>query len=184
MSLSGADERVGVPRALLGRDGVEAVDRADAIRRATRSNRAGGYTYAYAFADGDAFTLEVTATRHGNAPGVVHTNHALDDGVAEVAEAPSEGSQSRFQRASTLMADSTPESVRDVMRLLADHSAEGQDICVHPDPADGEEGSAIQFAMVCGVTAGVMWLAPGQPCTTPFEELRLADLLEPRLLSK
>ena len=34
MSLSGADEQIGVPRALLGRDGVEAVDRADAIRRA------------------------------------------------------------------------------------------------------------------------------------------------------
>ena len=59
MSLSGADERVGVPRALLGRDGIGAIDRADALRRATRPNRAGGYTYAYAFRGGDAFMLEV-----------------------------------------------------------------------------------------------------------------------------
>ena len=36
MSLTGADEQVGVPRALLGRDGVEAVDRDDALRRATQ----------------------------------------------------------------------------------------------------------------------------------------------------
>jgi hypothetical protein len=179
MSLSSSDERVGVPRALLGRDGIDAVDRSDAARRATRPNRAGGYTYAYAFADGDAFILEVTATRHGHAPGLVHTNHALHSRVAEVAEAPSAGSQSRFDRAGTLMAEATPDSVRDVMQLLADHSAEGQDICVHPDPIDGEEGSAIQFAMVCDVMAGVMWLAPGQPCTTPFEEFRLADLLKP-----
>ena len=63
------------------------------------------------------------------------------------------------------------------MRMLADHGAAGQDICVHPDPDEGEEGSAIQFAMVCDVEAGVMWLAPGQPCSTPFQELRLADLL-------
>ena len=49
MSLTGADERVGVPRALLGRDGVEAVDRDDAVRRATRPDRAGGYSYTYAF---------------------------------------------------------------------------------------------------------------------------------------
>ena len=54
MSLSGSDERVGVPRALLGRDGVEAVDRADALRRATRPGRAGGYSYMYAFRGGDA----------------------------------------------------------------------------------------------------------------------------------
>ena len=46
-----------------------------------------------------------------------------------------------------------------------------------PDPSEGEEGSAIQFSMVCDVEAGVMWLAPGQPCVTEFEELRLADLL-------
>ena len=63
MSLSGADERIGVPRALLGRDGIEAIDRTDAIRRVSRPHRAGGYSYMYAFRGGGAFTLEVTATR-------------------------------------------------------------------------------------------------------------------------
>ena len=63
------------------------------------------------------------------------------------------------------------------MRILADHGADGQDICVHPNPAEGDEGSAIQFGMVCDVEAGVMWLAPGQPCSTPFHELRLDELL-------
>ena len=46
-----------------------------------------------------------------------------------------------------------------------------------PIPRDGDEGSAIQFGMVCDVEAGVMWLAPGQPCSTPFQELTLVDLL-------
>ncbi len=130
MSLSASDERVGVPRALLGRDGVEAVDRADARRRATRPDRAGGYSYMYAFRGGDSFTLEVTATRDALVEGAVHTNHALDHTIAEITEAPSPGSLSRHARASSLVADPlrTPS---EVMRILGDHGAEGQDICVH-----------------------------------------------------
>lgn len=177
MSLSGADERVGVPRALLARDGIEARDRVDAIGRATRENRAGGYSYAYAFAGGDSFTLEVTATRDGLSESSVHTNHALDRVVAEVTSEPSAGSQSRYERASILLADRQPQSAHDVMRLLADHGADGQDICVHAKASEGEEGSAIQFAMVCDVEGSTMWLAPGQPCSTSFQELRLPDLL-------
>ena len=177
MSLSGADERVGVPRALLGRDAVEAVDRADALRRATRAGRAGGYSYMYAFRGGDSFTLEVTATRHALIESTAHTNHALDDSVAEAAEPASAGSLSRLARAGALLDSERPQTARDAMAILADHGAEGQDICVHPDPAAGDEGSAIQFGMVCDVEAGVMWLAPGQPCSTPFQELRLDELL-------
>jgi isopenicillin-N N-acyltransferase-like protein len=177
MSLSGADERVGVPRALLARDGIEARDRIDAMARATRENRAGGYAYVYAFPGGDSFTFEVTATRDGVADSSVHTNHALNPKVAEVSAEPSAGSRSRYERASTLLADAPPRSAHDVMRLLGDHGADGQDICVHPIASEGEEGSAIQFAMVCDVEAGVMWLAPGQPCSSPFQELRLEDLL-------
>ena len=177
MSLSGADERPGVPRALLGRDGIGAIDRADALRRATRPNRAGGYTYAYAFRGGDAFMLEVTATRKGLVDGATHANHALDPAVSELAAAPSDGSLSRQARAVSLITGNHPQTAQDLMCMLGDHGAEGQDICVHPEPAEGEEGSAIQFAMVCDVEAGVMWLAPGQPCSTPFQEFRLDDLL-------
>jgi len=177
MSLSGRDERVGIPRALLGRDGIEATDRADAVRRATRAGRAGGYSYAYAFAGGDAFVLEVTATRHALLDDDVHTNHALAPDLVDVVEEPSDGSRSRYDRACSLVAGNQASTAADVMRVLSDHGAEGQDICVHPDPVQGEEGSAIQFAMICDVEAGVMWLAPGQPCSTPFVELRLGDLL-------
>lgn len=177
MSLTGTDEQVGVPRALLGRDGVEAVDRADALRRATRSGRAGGYSYMYAFRGGDGFILEVTATREALIEAPAHTNHALDADVAEVGEAPSPGSLSRLDRVRALLDDDPPRTAQDAMRLLADHGAQGQDICVHPDPADGEEAPAIQFGMVCDVEAGVMWLAPGQPCSTPFQELPLDELL-------
>ena len=121
--------------------------------------------------------FEVTATREAVLDCAIHANHALDPTVAQVAAAPSDGSLSRQARAGSLMTDAHPRTAQDLMRMLGDHGAEGQHICVHSEPAEGEEGSAIQFAMVCDVEAGVMWLAPGQPCSTPFQELRLDDLL-------
>ena len=134
MSLTGADERVGVPRALLGRDGVEAVDRDDAVRRATRPNRAGGYSYMYAFRGGDAFTLEVTATRHGLVETAVHTNHALD--AASPRPRSSRPRQPVAVRPDVALLDvDPPQTAQDAMRMLGDHGAEGQDICAHPDPA-------------------------------------------------
>jgi hypothetical protein len=31
--------------------------------------------------------------------------------------------------------------------------------------------------MVCDLEGGRMWVAPGRPCETPFEELEIAALL-------
>ncbi len=178
MSLSGADERIGVPRALLGRDGIEAIDRTDAIRRATRLHRAGGYSYMYAFRGGDAFMLEVTATRdaRGRMPGS-HQPRARQPPWPRPPSRLRRAAARGLARAHALLENEPPATAEDAMRILSDHGAEGQDICVHPDPGAGEEASAIQFGMVCDVEAGVMWIAPGQPCSTPFHEVRLADLL-------
>ena len=44
MSLSARDERIGIPRALVARDVLDARHAADATARATRPGRAGGYT--------------------------------------------------------------------------------------------------------------------------------------------
>jgi isopenicillin-N N-acyltransferase-like protein len=177
MSLSGADEQVGTPRALMGHDAIGAVDGADVKQRATRPERAGGYTYACASQDGDGFMLEVTATRSGEATGAGHANHAVNEHVAEVAEPPSEGSASRHARVCELLESHPPQNAHDVMEMLSDHGAQGQNICVHPIPSEGEESPAIQFAVVCDVDAGTLWLAPGQPCDTAFQQIRLSDVL-------
>jgi hypothetical protein len=47
---------------------------------------------------------------------------------------------------------------------------------VHPDPADGEEGSTILFAMICESETRSMWLSSGHACTGTFEKFSLADL--------
>lgn len=172
MSLSASDERVGVPRALVARGLLDAHDPADALDRATPEGRAGGYSYLCAFPGGDACVIETTATTAARLDLTVHTNHSLDPTVAEMACAPSAGSRSRLARAQTLSETATA-TVKGMTTLLADHAAEGQHICVHPDPDEGDEASTILFAMVCESETRSMWLARGHPCTAPFERFTL-----------
>jgi isopenicillin-N N-acyltransferase-like protein len=172
MSLSAPDERVGIPRSLIARDLLDARDREDAISRATRGGRAGGYAYLCALPGGDAFVIETTAGTEAVVDVDVHTNHALDPEVAAVACEPSEGSRSRLARVQTLARTAEP-TLEGVSALLADHGADGQDICVHPDPADGDEGSTILFAMICETETRTMWVVPGHPCTGTFERFAI-----------
>ncbi len=168
MSLSALDEKVGVPRALVARHLLDARDPADALERATPEHRAGGYSYLCAFPGGDACVIETTATTAARLDLTVHTNHSLAPTVAAKACAPSAGSQSRLARAQKL-SETTSVTVEGMTALLADHDAEGQHICVHPDPDEGDEGATILFAMVCESETRSMWLARGHACTTPFE---------------
>lgn len=168
MSLSATDERVGIPRALIARDVLDARDPDDAITRATRFGRAGGYSYLAAFPGGRAFAIETTATREAIIETNVHTNHAFDVEVAGVACEASPGSRSRLARASVLAATAAP-TFDDMRAILSDHGADAQDICVHPDPAEGDEGATILFAMICEPETRSMWVAPGHPCTVDFE---------------
>ena len=69
-------------------------------------------------------------------------------------------------------------TVADACALLSDHGAEGQDICVHPDPSDGPEASAIMFGMVADVATRTLWVAPGNPCEHDFEPYPLGELLD------
>ena len=174
MSLSAGDERVGVPRSLIARGVLDARDRTDAVARATRDDRAGGYSYLCAFPGGDAFAIESTATTAAVLEVREHTNHALDPSVAAAAIPPSEGSRSRLARARQLGPAAEP-TVERLASVLADHDAAGDAICAHPDPRDGEEGSTILFAMICEPETRTMWLAPGHACTGTFERFTIAD---------
>jgi isopenicillin-N N-acyltransferase-like protein len=175
MSLSATDERVGIPRALVARGILDGRDPDDAFARASCDGRAGGYSYLCAFPGGDACVIESTATTASLLDTLEHTNHALDPTVAAAACDPSEGSRSRLARARALASSAAP-TLEGMAGLLADHGAEGQDICVHPDPAQGDEGSTILFAMICEPETRSMWLAPGHPCTASFERVGFDDV--------
>jgi len=175
-SLTASDDGVGIPRVLVSRNSLEARDRRDAIARGAVPGRAGGYGHVYGFADGDCFTLETSGREHrvldGPSP---HTNHYRSD-LAELAPAPSEGSRARLARLQELLGERPPSGPEDVMEIMRDHGSAPQAICLHPDPAEGDEASACMFSMVADLGARRMWVAVGNPCEHEYDEIDLAGL--------
>ncbi len=175
MSLEASDDGVGIPRVLVSRHALGATDREDAIRRAAMPGRSGGYAYLCA-APGASFLIETSAGRHAVLESVFgHTNHYLDPGLAALAESPSPTATARQERLSALLTERGPETVDDAKEILRDHLSPANPICAHPGE-EGEEGDAIVFSMVCDLEAGRMWVAPGNPCETPFEEFDVREL--------
>lgn len=176
-SLSAMDDGVGVPRVFVSRSSLESMDRRDAIDRAGLPSRAGGYGHVFGFAGGDALVVETTgelvAIREGAGP---HTNHYLDRELASLAPAASEGSAARLDRLRQLLTERSPVSVEDIQEIMRDHGSDPQAICLHPEPNEGEEASAVMFSMVADLDALRMWVAPGNPCETPYQEIDLSDL--------
>jgi len=63
------------------------------------------------------------------------------------------------------------------MDILRDHGSSPQSICLHPDPQEGDEASAVVFSMVAELEEGRMWVAPGNPCEVGYEEVDLTGVL-------
>ena len=178
-SLVANDDGVGIPRVLVSRHALVASSPADALRRATLPGRAGGYGHSFAFASGSAMNIETSATRFAvnGLPGS-HTNHYTDPELADRAPPPSPGSLARLARLQALVEERSPATPAAIGEILADHGGDGpQAICEHgtEDPAD--EASAIVFSMICDLDLGRMWVAPGSPCVTAYEEVDLAGVV-------
>jgi isopenicillin-N N-acyltransferase-like protein len=177
-SLAASDDGVGVPRVFVSRHSLEAMDRADAIARAGVPTRAGGYGHTFAFAGGDAFALETTGKRLAvlEEP-AIHTNHYLDAELAALGPEPSAGSRARHTRLVELLEERAPRTAPEIMDVLRDHASAPQSICLHPDPAEGDEASAVMFSMVAELEEGRMWVAPGNPCEHDYEEVDLVGIV-------
>lgn len=177
-SLVAADDGVGVPRVLVSRHALDATDRLDAVRRSGLEGRAGGYGHLFALRGGDTFIVETTGGKQSllSGPGP-HTNHYLDPELAQIGAKPSEGSSARYDRMLDLIEERRPDTPEAVMDVLRDHESGPQCICLHPDHRAGDEAEAVLFSMVCDVEAGRMWVAPGNPCVTEYEEIDLAGVV-------
>jgi isopenicillin-N N-acyltransferase-like protein len=172
-SLTAADDRVGVPRVLVSRHSLEAAGRDDALRRAGLPGRAGGYGHVLAFAGGETLTIETTATSLAVLEGAGgHTNHYLDPELAGLGGEPSAGSLSRYERLRQLLAERPPATPAEAMDILRDHDSAPQAICKHA-AAGADEESAVVFSMVCELESRRMWVAAGNPCEAPYEEIEL-----------
>jgi isopenicillin-N N-acyltransferase-like protein len=172
-SLTARDDRVGVPRVLVSRHALDGSDREDAIRRAGLPGRAGGYAHLLAFQRGHTLTIETSATGLAvlEGPGP-HTNHYLAPELTDIRDEPGAGSMARLARVTELLEDRPPSTPEEAMEILSDHDSHPQAICKHPGPNDPEE-STIVFSMICELESQRMWVAPGNPCETEYEEIEL-----------
>lgn len=177
-SLVANDERVGIPRVLVSRNALASRDRQDALHRSALEGRSGGYGYSVAVRGGDTFWVETTATLQTSLAGNGgHTNHYLDPDLAAVAPRPSPGSASRYGRLQQLLDEGAPRTPEEAMVILSDHDSEPASICLHPDPAEGDDAEAVVFSMVCELESDRMWVANGLPCEAGFEEIDLGGAL-------
>jgi len=162
---------------LVSRHALDAVSPDDAVARAAFEGRAGGYGHVLAFSGGLAMVVETTATKHAVHPGPgVHTNHYIDPDLAAMSPPASEGSHGRYQRLRQLLEEREPRTVEDIMEILKDHESSPQAICLHPDPEEGEEASAVLFSMVAELETRRMWVAPGNPCENAYEEIEVQEV--------
>jgi hypothetical protein len=171
-SLSAPSDGAGVPRVLVSRHSLEARDPEDGRRRAALPGRAGGYAHLFAFRDGATAVVETTAELAAvlAEPGV-HTNHYLDPELAVAGDPPWPGTLERYARLAALLEElqpGTPESSMEVLRREA---------AAHGDAGQGDEDYTVVFSLVCDVRAGRMWVAPGNPATTPYEEIDLTGVV-------
>jgi isopenicillin-N N-acyltransferase-like protein len=171
-SLTARDDGVGVPRVLVSRHSFEARDRADALRRAGLPGRSGGYGHVLAFAGGDALTIETTAERSSVLAGPgPHTNHYVAAELQDLADEPAAGSLSRYERLVELLAQ-PPATIEEAMAVLRDHESSPQAICKHAARGSPAE-TTVMFSMICELESKRMWIAAGNPCEHPYEEVGL-----------
>lgn len=170
-------------RAILAQPDLET---AVALLRSTR--RASSGNFLLADASGAAIDLEAEPggpeqIREISGVGnlIAHTNHFLSpdfDGKDEsLEEAPD--SLTRLARLREVSQEAGASLGRSSLRrALADHAGYPSSICMHPvaaaPPAD-------RWATIAGIIIDLaqrqMFLAPGNPCETPFEELDFGGLL-------
>ena len=81
-----------------------------------------------------------------------------------------------MERIERALAARPPEGPEDLMELMRDHVGGTGAVCCHPDPNEGDDAASVSFSMVADVTAGRMWVAAGNPCEHPFDEIDLTPL--------
>jgi isopenicillin-N N-acyltransferase like protein len=171
----------GLPIHLLARAVLEdAEDWQGALRILTETPVTASSNFNVAFGDPDAPGLcsaEVTpkGTRivEPESGLLVHTNHFLDPaGITDLMLA-----DSRVRRDDILrvLGDRASVAVRDVMDALSMHDHAPGSVCTHRDGEDYEwiRRCGTLASAVIDATTRSLWLAPGHPCTAPYQRIPL-----------
>jgi isopenicillin-N N-acyltransferase-like protein len=173
----------GVPFHVLLRALFDAETLSDAMTALLRAERASSGNFLLAHEDGVAIDVEAAPGDYSRAflgyPGddglLLHTNHFVNgfDG-RDISILAMPDSPIRLARLRQLVA-ARAEQTLDVgffQELLADHATYPLGVCCHPDArVPRPEQSRTLAAAIVDVAERTLWLAPGNPCTEPFERL-------------
>jgi isopenicillin-N N-acyltransferase-like protein len=179
----------GVPYHVMLRSILDAELVSDALGALQRGQRASSANYLVAHEDGVALDVEA-------APGdysrlfigypeddlLLHTNHFRNPGfdLRDVSMTVMPDSPFRLARLQQIIAEADGPLDREFWQgTLGDHAMYPHAVCCHPDPragADVDRDSTVA-AVVMDVAARKLWLASGNPCEAPFEELDYSGML-------
>ena len=164
---------------------TEALEVLQAGMRSSSANyliaHASGATLDVEAAPGDFTRLYLQYPDHGL---LLHTNHFLSPRLHPVDVSlwamPSSAVRLQRLRAGATGYAAGSATLDDFRVLLADHADYPHSICSHPDPNDHplEQGATIA-SILMDLSAGRLWLAPGNPCQVPYSELDLSCLTAP-----
>jgi isopenicillin-N N-acyltransferase-like protein len=161
----------------------------DAVRLVQTLPRASSANYMIVSGDDVALNLETAPGDYRqlgwqipHAGVLVHTNHFLNlpPDACDVSAYAMPDSVMRFSRATALLTtDDSPWDLDRLAELLSDHADWPESICCHPDPRGKEVMEwATVLAVVMSPAERRFWLASGNPCKSPFEEVLCGHLLD------
>jgi len=158
----------GFPRYLLSRLALRGENTARAMDNVLRPNRAASRNLLIADAGGELVDVELLIEAVGVLRAendlLIHTNH-LEAEQFEGLESPEEDSLQRRRQLQRLFDEIDCVTLADFKRFFASHENGDHSICVHPR----EDSNWKTIVSVIGdLTAKVLHVAKGNPCTTPF----------------
>ena len=188
--VSGEDQGLpGVPMHVLLRATLDCETISDALKGLLRARRAASANYVLAHADGVVIDVEAGAGDVSQVwlgypeDGVLlHTNHFINPGfdAREVSLFAMPDSPFRLQRLRELVREreGTKLDRAFFVTALTDHATFPLGVCCHRDPrlSAPEEWETLASA-VMDLAERRLWLASGQPCVAPFDELDYSELL-------
>jgi isopenicillin-N N-acyltransferase-like protein len=177
----------GVPFHVLLRAILDSETLSDAVSALGRGRRASSANYLVAHEDGiamdieaapgDASLLHLGYPEHGV---LLHTNHYVNGfGGRDLWLLAMPDSPVRLERLRQVFSEHPgPFDVPFLQAVFADHVTYPLGVCCHPDPRLPEpEQSVTLAAALIDIPERRLWLASGNPCEAPFEELDYSGFL-------
>jgi isopenicillin-N N-acyltransferase like protein len=179
----------GLPYHVLLRAILDCENVSDAITALQAGFRSSSANYLLAHRDGVAVDIEASPGDFerlyflypGSEDGILlHTNHFLADRFArrDVSVWVMPDSPVRLQRLRAGVQAAPDHSLAAFEMLLSDHANYPSGVCCHLDPrfAPADQGMTVASVMM-DLSAQVMRISDGNPCTTPYRELDYSGFL-------